>query len=276
MKKVLIAGLIAITVIFGLLQSGSAKTKYTIQKQAFWQKTTINRAKYPKKSIAVWNAKHTKVKFYLKDYPDNTWYGRGSETLKHGKTTAKYIYIHGDNKKHTDLVAGYVWHGYLELGFGKAKLKSNYVLLDFFVNNSDYLKFIKQSPSQKITREIVKLFPNNKVTLKMTNIASSANAKYYPEIAPATYFEKPDLTGYTIVKFPKVITYLNDSKDTPVKTRVKKVKSILASYGYTTTKLKKLSKNYQIGINIVDSTYRTTYSGSHVDSGYAFVIGKKK
>jgi len=274
MKKLLVAALIAIITTFGLSQSGSAKAKYSIQKQSFWQKTTINRAKYPKKSIAVWNAKHTKVKFYLKDYPNNSWYGRGSEILKHGKTTAKYTYITGHNKKHTDLVSGYVWHGNLELGFGKKELQSNYLRLDFFVNNGDYLSYLKKSPSQKITREIIKLFPNNKVTLKMTDIAAITNASYFPDIAPSPYSVKPDLTKYTIVKFPKVITYLNASKNTPVKTRVQKVKAILASYGYTTNKLNHLSKNYRIGLNIVDSTYRTTYSDSHMDSGYAFIIGK--
>lgn len=273
MKKLLITGVIAIAAILGLVQSGSAQTKYTIQKQSFWQKTTINKAKYPKKSIAVWNAKHTKVKFYLKDYPNNTWYGRGSETLKHGKTTAKYIYIQGNNKKHTDLVKGYVWHGYLETGFGEETYSHKYLSLDSMTKNADYLKYIKKSPSQKVTRKIVKLFPNNKVTLKMSKYAAASGAYYFEDIAPKTYFTKPDLTGYTIVKFPRVIDYLKSSKNVSATIRAKKVKSILASYGYTTSKLKKLSSKYQIGINIVDSTYITSDSP---ECGYAFIIGKAK
>jgi hypothetical protein len=253
-----------------------AATKYSIVKEHWSTETTYLRAVKPKKSVAIWNKKHTKKYYNLNKVPNRTWKSTATLTLKHNGKNTKYVYITGQKADGKASVSGYVWHGYLEQGVGLDMIKGQFAPLMMFTSNKDYLQYIQKSPAQEITREIVALFPNSKVTLNLTRV-SIAKGSYYQN----DWGYKPGVTGasqlannYTAIKtFPKITKYLDQSYTKSTATRIAKVKSLLAANGYDAAKRKSL-KNYEIGINIFDHTNgNAKYNNGR---GYAFVIAQPK
>lgn len=280
MKKIIWGVLAAAcALLLGLgTQSANAASKYTVVKQKWNFNITYLIPKKVSKSVTIWNKKHTKKISNLKRVPNRTWRSTAMLTLKHGKTNAKYYRITGWNTKKTKSITGYVWHGFVKPGLAKDMLKSQYITLNIFPTTKDYANYIKYSPSQGITRQMLKLLPQSKLDLQLTRLAGAKYSYYYYDgMKPLVIAGSFNAKKYKNIKsFPKVTKYLAQSRKSATKTRIKKIKSILSSYGYSKSKLKSL-KNYHVGLMVVDHTQlgsAAMYPDN--DYSYAFVIAQKK
>lgn len=253
-----------------------ASKKYTIVSQHWDANDTYYKVKNPKKSISLWNKKHTKKVYNLKMIPNRTWSKSATLILKHGKSNVKYYYVNGFKANNKTTISGYIWNGYLQKGLATDLLTSNFTGLQYFSSTKDYRQYIQDSPSQAITREIIKLFPNSKVTLDLSQI-STAKGGYYvntKDYNPTHLKLSLKTTNYKNFKaFPDVVKYLNQSYQSSTKTRITKISKLLAADGYDSAKRAQL-KNYEIGINIFDhSMLGHQY---HDGRGYSLIIAQKK
>lgn len=89
--------------------TAQAKTKVTVQ----WKKSMAKHSYQVNESKAkhayAYTSKLGKKVFKLSNYPNTTFYTKGHEALKIGKSTRIYYYVQSSNKKK----AGWVWRGYL-------------------------------------------------------------------------------------------------------------------------------------------------------------------
>ena len=190
-------------------------------------------------NVYLWNSTRTKAKANLKNYKNYSWlYNGKSAVISHNGKKAVYYYVssYDPTRKGTTKV-GMVWHGYLDRGFN-----TNYKALNDanpfrFMSDKEYMNYIKQSPSQQITREVLQLFPNAKVSLKLTQ-----NFIQYENLNNLGYSKV--LTFPTATKYMDHILYKNNVSDT---TRINLIKSALNKAGYTQSKRNSLN-GYEIGV----------------------------
>lgn len=271
---------IALGLVFS--QTAQASQKYTVVSEKWPTERPTYRAKYPNKKVALWNKKHTKRHGYLTDRPNTTFTRASTVVLQHGGSKAVYYYINaGGTKAHPKATVGYVWRGYLTHGLAMDLLKSRFVPMGMFTNSQDFQNYIKYSPTQGITRSIVKSLPNMKLTYDLTNIAAYEFGLKLGNEDPATPMVKKSVLKTSryqnVTYFPKVTEYLATSNAVSTKKRVKKVKQILANdYGYTAAKLGKL-KGYEIGLNIEENVKgkKSIDNGPNAEKFYAFAIGQR-
>lgn len=111
LKRGTLAFVIALTVggTVGTMVPASAASAYKTVSTKKIKKTA-----YHKKSRtgAIYNKSHTRKVSNLTAHPNTTWYATQQATLKHGKSTGRYLYV----KNSKGNVKGWVWHGYLKKG----------------------------------------------------------------------------------------------------------------------------------------------------------------
>lgn len=239
MKKVNIVLITGITVLLGIFLQTSAQAKdtgYTVVKSSWPAKATMYHAKNLNNNAYVWTStKHTKKLANIKNYPNTSWQSRGTVVLKHNGKKAVYYAVTAvsptQTKKH---VSGYIWRGYMTKGYNPdfSQVKSINLSL---ISNSEYASFIKQSPSQSLTRAVLKLFPNSSVSVELTNYGFLDSAKSPLSIHYKNIYLLQDLNKY-------LLTSTSQSNNQ----RLAKIKSYLATAGFTG---EKLNESYTIGIS---------------------------
>lgn len=207
------------------------------------------------KNAYLWNSEHTKVKANLKHYKNYSWrYYDKSVVLSHNAKKSVYYYVQGitPNGNDSSKLQGIVWHGYLTPGVNPNYRQINNINFYYFNTDSEYLKYIKKSPSQKLTREVLKLFPNTQLSIQLTKVAGGASA---------WDFNSPTVDGYKdVLEFPTVQRYFNKrlyKRNISDGARLKLIKAGLDKSGYTQSKRNTLG-NYQIGIYYYNNPHRLT------------------
>lgn len=204
------------------------------------------------KNAYLWNGTHTKAKANLRNYKNYSWryYGK-SVILSHNSKKSVYYYIQGitPNGNEGSKIRGIVWHGYLTPGVNPNYKQLNNINYRYFNTDSEYLSYVKKSPSQKLTRKVLKLFPNTQLSIKLTKAANGASPWAW---------SSPTVDGYkNILEFPTVQRYFNKrfyKPDISDNTRFKLIKDGLDK-SYSQTKRNALSQ-YQIGIYYYNNPHR--------------------
>ena len=156
------------------------------------------------KNAYLWNGTHTKAKANLRNYKNYSWryYGK-SVILSHNSKKSVYYYIQGitPNGNEASKIQGIVWHGYLTPGVNPNYKQLNNIDYRYFNTDTEYLNYIKKSPSQELTRKVLKLFPNTQLSIKLTKAANGSSPWAW---------SSPTVNGYhDILEFPTVQRYFN-------------------------------------------------------------------
>lgn len=125
-------------------------------------------AKNPKRSVAIWNSNHSKVRHNLKNYPNTTWLRNAVAVFEHNGKKSVYYHVNQVVSGNKPVKAiGYVWHGYLKQGHNPNFQNIGTVDILNLYNNHEFQRYVKLSPSQVLTRKIMALFPNSVVSLQL-------------------------------------------------------------------------------------------------------------
>ena len=228
---IITTGLLAAGVGLAVQQpTAHASNGYTVVKSSFpgGIGAKVYHAKSFSKNAYVWkHLNHKEKAANLKNYPNTTWYRSGTIVLKHNGKNSVYYQVYNMSPVSKKLVTGYVWRGYLSQGYNPDFSKVKSILLDK-MTNTDYGRFISQSPTQMVTRQVLSLFPNSKVTV---------NASLY-----ALFRDTKDKPKGNVLAFKDVDNYLNSPNTDSNAQRVAKIKSMLLNHGVD------LNKAYTIGI----------------------------
>ncbi len=130
---------------------------------------------------------------------------------------------------------------------------------NLFSSDAAYLNYIKTSPTQRLTRAMLKLFPNTPVSVDLS--ASTENITAIRPMQNENFKNLIYISGLSTKKNSgrTINSYLYDTSTLPVRNRVPVVKQILDQNGYTDEKRASMS-NYYLGINFVDGIcYRKDY-----------------
>ncbi|PAK78495.1 hypothetical protein [Lentilactobacillus parakefiri] len=203
----------------------------------------------------MWNFKHTKRIHKLNNYKYTEWnlYSAVSVITKRGKG----IYYKISNADQS--VRGLVYHKYVTRALAKN--------VNSFTSDAEYINYLKTAPSQKLARQILKLFPNSQVSLDLSKQVATLNGRNSRTGVMA-------LTGFTnkLDFGAESLTFLHDRSESykgyklfgsnpgsflyrtyllPATGRVNAVAKMLDAAGYTAEKRAKMG-NYQLGICIYD------------------------
>ncbi|EEI21130.1 hypothetical protein G8J22_02711 [Lentilactobacillus hilgardii] len=206
-----------------------------------------------KQTAYIWNFNHTKHIHKLNNYKYTEWnmYGAASVPIKHRRA----IYYKISNR---GSIRGLVYYKYVSLALAKS--------VNSFTSDSSYLNYLKTSPSQKLSRQILKLFPNSKVSLDLskqiareqpnprTGTTSLQGLTNELDFGSFKLAYRRDKTSYlkNIQLFNSTPnTFLNSTYLYPATERVRDVAKMLNAVGYTADQRAQMG-NYQIGICIYD------------------------
>lgn len=211
---------------------------------------------------AIWNVKHTKKIGNMKNYPYSRWMVEKVYIKKKNGKVASYYYQaikQNSNGKKKYLM----WSGYLNKAITKTPNQ--------FKTDAAYSNYIQTADSQRLTRAILKLFPNTQVSVKLSQL-SNDGATY----APTTYSGFNHVInigapGFTSEKDKVPLInpagYLWDTKAEPVNSRAKKVDKLLTAAGYPAAVRKKMTAG-KIGIFIADYVAPASETKSGLPSGF--------
>lgn len=204
------------------------------------------------KNAYLWNSNHTKVKANLKNYKNYSWrYYDQKVILSHHSKKSVYYYIQGitPNGNEASKIRGIVWHGYLTPGVNPNYKQLNNIDYRYFNTDTEYLNYIKKSPSQELTRKVLKLFPNTQLSIKLTKAANGSSPWAW---------SSPTVDGYhDILEFPTVQRYFNKRFYKPNisdNTRFKLIKDGLDKSASQTKR--NALEQYQIGIYYYNNPHR--------------------
>ncbi|GAX05723.1 hypothetical protein IWT25_01048 [Secundilactobacillus pentosiphilus] len=248
MKKIKIllglAAAIAGITSFGVTQASASS--YTVIKTKTYTQSPVYHAKSTTKNVYLWNKSHTKKLHNLKNYPNTSWALRASVTMKHNGSNAIYYSVMSYTPTHKKTpVYGYVWHNYLTKGYNRHYSHWNNLYLRGFTSDSDYLNYIKQSPSQSLTNKVLQLFPNSQLSLNLSHYVENRDALLDLKTESNTFNKS--------YRDPILLTNVNQLfyhgyKDTRTESqRFQAIEKALDAAGYTASKRASL-KDYQIGI----------------------------
>lgn len=205
------------------------------------------KSQYKNKNVYVWNKSHTKVLYNMKDFPNSTLSVIIRQTYAHKNKRSVYYAAFIDTPKGKSSAYGRIWRGYLANGYNRNYKVWNYLSTVGFTNDQDYLNYIHQSPSQAVTRAVLKLFPNSKLSLELSSLGqfnSDAGAG-----ADSSVFDK-DFKDRLNLR--KVATYLGPSTEPKepnltTQQRITKIKQTLTKEGFTASKRQAMG-DYVIGV----------------------------
>lgn len=225
-----------------------------------------------KKTIYLWNPKHTKKITKLNDYPSMTWTQFYTATIRHNGKDKQYYRVFGkpNNDQRKKDIDGFIDVDSMQIGYNPNHTQLPYSTVDEFNNTSEYIKYLKTHKSQKLSREIMQLFPNSEPDLRLSQIAVSNYDSDY----------EPDSTeGYRdIISFPTIQSKLYKNKKASTETKVKIIKKELAKQGYNAKKRAAMS-NYKLGIQIVNNLNEKIIgndgNGGSINNRYVFILAKK-
>jgi len=235
-----------------------------------WTKPVNYYVKNPRKSVIVWNGNHTKKLANLKTYPNTVWTSRYGHVLQHGKTKGLYVKITGYRSGNGAFLAGWVYRGHLTKGINPRFYLQKFVWLDNFKTERQYNAYIQHSPSQQLTKDIVALFPQSPVSLKLSDISSNQYMGDHSDWFTDSD-DQPDSSQFKdVYDFKKINQYLYHHATLTDKQKLAYVKRQLAKAGYT-TKRRATLKGYRLGICIVNDL--PDRHGSLISDGYGIHRG---
>ncbi|WP_461244156.1 hypothetical protein [Secundilactobacillus muriivasis] len=224
----------------------------------------------PQKNAYLWDWSHTKKRVNLKHYLNQSLLRSHTVVMQHNGQKGTYYYTTVKTAKGD--VSGYVSASLVEKGYSTyyAGVTARYPLT--FATTANYLDYIKQSKYQKLTQEIMALFPNTPVDLGLSQIAAYTYGAKTIEDGDSD-LDPLDQSGYTdIVPFKSVIAYLYNHRTASNATKIAGVKKLLAAAGYPAAKRAKLT-DYKLGIYNINniSIYN---NGEGKTAWYSLAIGK--
>ncbi|WP_283679562.1 hypothetical protein [Lentilactobacillus sp. Marseille-Q4993] len=276
MIKKLLKGTALIATVFGLLattnlttqaaKSQTSNNSYQVVSKKWLRSGTYTpyHTTSTTKNIYLWNGTHTKKRANLKNYKGYSWIKKINVTLRHNGKNYLYYYVdaYRDTKTYKN-VSGLVYSGSVKAGLNPSFSGTFPIDVNYFKSLSEYNSYIKKSKSQSLTRGILKLFPNTKVSLEL-----SQNAVFF---SPTTSIQ----SRYSEILRPRhVDDFLNNGKGDKMTTaqRVAAIKQALADDGYTTNKLKDLS-GYELGIYLTNYQSRASQNDDPIQG---IILGKLK
>lgn len=189
----------------------------------------------------IWNESFTKKLHNIKNHPYRTWYVQKS-FKRNGKV---YYKVYGNK------LSGYVWRGYVTPAMVKP--------ISSFKSNSSYVNYLKTSASQKLSRALLKYFPNAEVSVDLSRRSAGQYTKN--NIMKVDNYEHAiNLTKLSIkTKYPwgTTDTYVSDILQDPILTsnanKAKQVNNIMVKNGYNQKKIASLiDQGYKLGIYMND------------------------
>lgn len=234
-----------------------AKSNYQIVKRLYVANTAYHAKKSGKNGYIWQTINHSRVVHNIKNYPNTTWQVSRQYVVQHNGKNAVYYRIQGISPKNNIVKGGYIWRGYLKKGYNPNYTKISDVNVSLMTTN-DYQKFIQKSPTQRLTRQILALFPNSKVTQPMSQYAlgnsTAINEKSYQQISSMKDMQR----------------FLNTPNTLTNTQRLARIRKILKNHGYTGNKL---NDQYEIGIVIRNFNLKHPYDTNDLLQG--LVIAKK-
>lgn len=224
------------------------------------------------KSGYIWNYSHTKKIHNIKNYPNSNWYVNYASVKKYGKKSAVYYRISSNSGN----AKGLIWSGYLTRLLAKAPSEFN--------SQSSFETYMQTARSQRLSRQVIKLFPNSKLSLDLSQITQNVNANHplrtekYTDIVNIGEL-KPTGSADTLSISEKVGGELAGGIITP---RAKYIESVLNDNGFTQEKRTSMS-NYYLGIYMPDNaqvmsdfpknfTFTSPYPVENQDEGMNGVV----
>lgn len=252
MKKSIITGValgaFALSAGIGMsIATTASASSYTITKTKSYDTRSFYHAKNSKANVYLWNKTHTKKLHNLKNYPNTSWVVSSSVVMRHNGKNALYFSVTASspNKLYAKPVTGYVWHSYLSKGYNRHYSLWNNLPTAGFTSDSDYLTYINQSPSQSLTKQVLQLFPNSKLSLKLSGYVNDRSIAENGFITSASFTDY--FTNALIPKTTNQAFYHYSQDNQSENTRLATIKKALETEGYTAAKRASMS-DYQIGI----------------------------
>ncbi|WP_203642190.1 hypothetical protein [Levilactobacillus andaensis] len=242
LKLLLTLALVAVGAV-ALPVTAQAKTTYQItSKFVDSVPYTTNMAKVKSNGV-IWNAGHTKKLHNLKNYPYTRWNVSNIVTKRQNGKAVSYYYelVSQTNPK----VKGIAWSKYFTKIIAQNPAS--------FSSDAAYLKYIQMDPSQRLTRAILKLYPNVTVSAKLSAYANTGAYSYLQK--PAGF---KDVTNISYIQNYQPSSDLWSTMGQPVVPRIKKMTAQLDAMGYTAEKRASFTGN--IGIFIADEANDGDYS----------------
>jgi hypothetical protein len=186
--------------------------------------------------------------YNIKNYQYTSWYAQ-----KSFKRNGKVYYKVTGNK-----VSGYVWHGYVTPAISKR--------ISTFKSDSSYIKYLNTDKSQKLSRAVLKYFPNAKVSVDLSRrgagqfvdnkpITKAMTTSNYKHVINLTALSHDLKTSYGSTYSETILNTLDFPVTTTNAAVAKTVNSILIKNGYTQAKISNLIKQgYKLGIYINGGT----------------------
>lgn len=197
----------------------------------------------------LWNTKHTKKIGNMKDYPYSRWLVKKVYTKKrNSKVVGYYYYVKNQNNKKQ----GLVWSGYLNKALAQTPNQ--------FKSDAKYLNYIQKVDSQRLTRAILKLFPNTQVSVKLSSLTANGYIGKTPGYTKVVNLGKLPSSSGTIA------TSLWDTSAQPVKSRVEKFERQLSEAGYSSSIRSKMTSG-RLGIYIADDVNLSTSTSTSTRRG---------
>ncbi|MTV82809.1 D-alanyl-D-alanine carboxypeptidase [Secundilactobacillus folii] len=213
---------------FNAEKSGAGSVPYTVKSSV--------------KSGYIWNYSHTKKIHNIKNYPNSNWYVNYASVKKYNQKSAVYYRISSNSGN----VKGLIWSGYLTRLLSKAPSEFN--------TQSSFETYMQTARSQRLARQVMKLFPNSKLSLDLSQITQNVNANHplktekYTGIINVGVL-KPTGNTDTLSISEKVGGDMAGGAITPRATYIKRV---LENNGFTQEKRNSMS-NYYLGIYMPDN-----------------------
>lgn len=215
-----------------------ASSAYQVVKTKYYTSSAPFHAKNPKQNAYLWNAKHTRKLHNLKNYPNSFWTRAKTVVLRKHNKSAVYYYVAGVTPKGTSNLYGYVWRGYLKPGYNPNYKVWNGLDINYFLNDKDYQRYIDQSPSQNLSRKVLKMFPSSRLSLKLSQLTAYGSA--------LNVFQK-QFSNVIINKNANYAFYNPRGKVTSADQKLAAIKSAFNAAGYDQQKRSALN-GFQIGI----------------------------
>lgn len=201
--------------------------------------------RYTDRNIYLWNKAHTVKRLNLKNYPNTSWGTPSTSYITYYRGKA-YIYANGTTPAGHSFI-GWAWIGGFLTGYNNNYRVGNDGGGDF-VSDQDYQNYVNESPSQWLTRNILKLFPNCKLSWDLSeDVEDGVNSlddisDGYADNDNTAFSDFKPIDGEFVKYF-----YINETPNVTMQQRLTKITAGLDRIGYNSSKRLSL-RGYEIGI----------------------------
>ncbi|WP_268912845.1 D-alanyl-D-alanine carboxypeptidase [Lentilactobacillus sp. SPB1-3] len=223
----------------------------------------------------IWNTSFKKRIHNLKNYPNTTWYV--TKSFVHNKKVYYKLSNFGGK------VTGYTWSGNLSPYVSKN--------VNSFSSDSSYLNYLNSDKSQKLSRALLKLFPNADISLDLSKKAAASSSTSLSlngytktinlSMLSAKVIDNNQISnGKPLAHIETVLQSLGGPASSAA-SKAKSAQNILNANGYTSDKIASLiNQGYKLGIYISDGAAASVGSKGYpstiknADDRYVLVLAK--